>query len=406
MDENQCAYRKSHSCELALLGVTNEAFLAMDNSNITLMVFLDLTSAFDTVRHELLIAKLNNCNINGDVLKWFNAYLSERSHAVCINEVVSERLPLATGVPQGSVLGPVLFNLYMTGIGMEITKHNVSYKLYADDILLYYSCKPSVVTGAIALLESCLEDVVTWLKGNDLVLNVSKTEFLIVGTPHQTNTCGQQVIKVDGIDVKCTTSVKYLGVELDNSLKMQKQIGKANKSAYCNLRLLYRLTRSMDTKVRRIAANALVCAHLEYAMTLYHGVPKKQLKRLERVLRATRRFIDGKSDNLSTTKEGVEIWLNMAQRIMSRILMVTYEATRGNAPQFVCRMLTKCESSQNLRSNTQNYLLIPRTTKAIGDRAFSSVAPKLWNQLPLDVRRVNNRDSFCDSVAKFLVELP
>jgi hypothetical protein len=376
----------------------------MDNGNVTLLLLIDLTSAFDTVDHQLLVRKLELCNVRDNALRWFKDYLNERSQMVNIGSRKSSYRSIESGVPQGSVLGPVLFSVYMKGIGEEVNKHGFQYKLYADDVMIYLSCSVQDIDNALVRLERCVTDVTQWLSKNSLILNASKTEFLIVGTARQQKKLGQKTISVDGTNVKSCQSVRYLGIEIDNTLSMEKQVQKTNKAAYCNLRLLYRIARYMDRKTRVTAANALVASNLEFCISLYCGLPKKLLKRMERVLRSMRKFILGTNDQVAVVTENNEKLLHVEQMIQLRVMCIVHAVVNRKAPNFLCELLANQTSSQNLRSAIQENLVIPRTAKAIGDRAFSVIGPKLWNNLSLDDRRLTSCEAFRGRVKGLLLE--
>ena len=178
-DPCQSAYRPGHSVETLLVNLTDSIFREMDNGNITALIMLDMSSAFDTVDHTILIQRLNSLGIKGTALDWFISYLSERSQYVRIGSSTSGLTTMKFGVPQGSVGGPLLFSLYMQPISMIFHKHRISYHCYADDIQLYLSFQPTMssLTSAITKLETCLQDLKTWLVSNGLKLNDDTTEF-------------------------------------------------------------------------------------------------------------------------------------------------------------------------------------------------------------------------------------
>ncbi len=177
LDSNQSGFRRGHSTETALFSVVEDLGLARTASKSSLLIFLDLSAAFDTVNHQILLLTLLRKGISGTGLQCFDSYLSDRSFKVSRRGEVSKSQHLATGVPQGSVLGPLLCSVYMASLGSVIQKHGFSYHCYADDTQLYLSFHPDDLTIA-ARISACLADISCWMKDHHLQLNLAKTELL------------------------------------------------------------------------------------------------------------------------------------------------------------------------------------------------------------------------------------
>ena len=225
----QSSYRKGHSTETALLKIVNDILLNMNKQHVTLLVLLDLSAAFDTVDHDILIQRLTTkFGINGVVFNWFKSYLEKRSQHVSVQGSVSEMFDLKWGVPQGSCLGPLLFMLYASELFNLLEAHLLSVHCYAHDIQLYLSCCPNDNHGEddpLKAMELCVQDIRVWLSRDKLFMNDKKTEFLVIGT--------RQKLKKFSID--CLTIgtekmlaaeklVKNLGVWLDSKLSMDAHI--------------------------------------------------------------------------------------------------------------------------------------------------------------------------------------
>ena len=193
----QSAYKSYHSTETALLKVKADILKLMDNQEVTCLVLLDLSAAFHTVDHKILLNWLeNHFGIKGMALQWIESYLTNWSQRVVIGDTnttgaKSESISLKFGVPQGSVLGPILFTLYMCLLG-QICANQVHYHLYADDQQIYLSFKSGhagvqlAQDDCIHCMERCIEEIRNWMVRNMLKLNDEKTEFIIFGT-HQQN---------------------------------------------------------------------------------------------------------------------------------------------------------------------------------------------------------------------------
>ena len=168
-DDFQSAYRAHHSVETAVLRIQNDLLQAMNVGKISLLVLLDMSAAFDTVDHGVLLTRLESLfGVTGIALHWFRSYLTQRTHFVSMDGAISDRLPLQYGLPQGSVLGPVLFCIYCLPLGDIIKSHGLSYHCYADDIQIYLSVNPvhSEVIQAIQRIEACVDELHQWMISN------------------------------------------------------------------------------------------------------------------------------------------------------------------------------------------------------------------------------------------------
>ena len=181
-NENQSAYRVFHSTEMALLKIQNDIAISMDKGAAVGLVLLDLSAAFDTIDHTILFNCLQHWyGIAGLVLKWVQSYLNSRKQRIKIDGHLSDAFQLPYGVPQGSVLRPLLFTLYTTPLSSVISQFNVTHHLYADDTQIYLELDSRNFDSSITELTNCLEAVQTWMGNNKLKLNPDKTEFIVIG---------------------------------------------------------------------------------------------------------------------------------------------------------------------------------------------------------------------------------
>ena len=183
----QSAYKNFHSTETALVKVQNDILCAMDNNESVILLLLDLSAAFDTVDHSILLSRLQDrFGVKGTVLAWFKSYLTSRKQYVQVNDCNSTQRSLERGVPQGSVLGPLLYLLYTSPIADIIKLHKLRYHLYADDTQLYISFKTDCsydLSLAKRRVEYCVNDLDCWMVNNGLKLNQEKTELVLITSP-------------------------------------------------------------------------------------------------------------------------------------------------------------------------------------------------------------------------------
>ncbi len=204
----------------ALVKITNDLLLASDQACISLLVLLDLSAAFDTIDHDILINRLQNyTGIQGHALRWFRSYLYNRYHFVFLNGEASQLSPMKYGVPQGSVLGPLLFSLYMLPLGNIIRIYRISFHCYADDTQLYISTRPDE-TSKLSKLTECVKCIKDWMTNHFLLLNSDKTEILLIGPKNSTRNILDHNLQLDCCTVASST-VKNLGVILDSNLSFE-----------------------------------------------------------------------------------------------------------------------------------------------------------------------------------------
>ena len=219
---NQSAYRPFNSTETALVKVQSDILMSIDQREVTLLVLLDLSAAFDTVDHEIMLELLkSNFGVSGDALGWLKYFMSDRKQFVSVNQVLSNCFPVTCGVPQGSCLGPILFLFYVSKLFEIIKKHLPSSHGYADDTQLYLSfCPESPVcqNDAVKVVETCITEVRAWLVSQKLKFNDLKTEFLIIGTRQQLKNMEINSVRVGDVNIKPAESVRDLGAWFDKNM--------------------------------------------------------------------------------------------------------------------------------------------------------------------------------------------
>ena len=217
--ELQSSYRVHHSTETALLKVMNDVLLKMNSQHVTLLILLDLSAAFDTVDHSILLDRLTkDVGLQGKTRDWFRSYLSGRSQRVAIDGSMSMEFSLDCGVPQGSCLVPLLFVIYTSSLFKIIERHLPQVHCYADDTQLYLSFRPGdddAQDVAHRAMEACIKDIRKWMIDGRLLLNDTKTEFLVIGTRQQLSKLRFSSIEVGNQKIDRSSSVRNLGVMLD-----------------------------------------------------------------------------------------------------------------------------------------------------------------------------------------------
>ena len=406
----QSGYRPQHSCETLLVRMTDDILNEIEKGLVVTIVLLDLSSAFDTIDHERLIRKLlQDFGIQGSALSWFKDYLKDRSFCVKVDDRFSVFLSLLFGVPQGSLLGPVLFILYIKMLQKIAAKYGLSVQLYADDSQLYMSfhpLRPADLDELTSKINNCLAEIKTWMLENYMKLNESKTELLIIGKPRVLRELQLSVsVRFGEVEVQPTAckgdSWKSLGVKLDQSMNMERQLSSVKQKCMWTTSNLKKIGRYLDGDLKLTLVKQLVVSKLDYCNALYVNLPMKSLKKLKSALNCGIRFIyniEDRSEDLLPYYKRAHI-LPIEQRIMFKICLLSYKVVYGLAPGYLGELveLEKISDETKTRQRSQDLwrLKVPRPSKTkLGDRRFSSCAPVIWNSVPLAIRSTNNNDTF------------
>ncbi len=260
LDSNQSGFRSGHSTETALLSVVEALRLARSASKSSLLILLDLSAAFDTVNHQILSPMRNG--IQEPHSSGFS-YLSDRSFKVSWRGEVSKSQHLATGVPQGSVLGPLLFSVYMASLGSVIQKHGFSYHCYADDTQLYLSFHPDDPMIA-ARISACLTDISCWMKDHHLQLNLAKTELLVVSANPSLH--HNFTFQLGSSTITPSKTAKNLGVVIDDKLNFSDHIAKTARSCRFALYNIRKIRPFLSEHATQLLVKLLFCPDLTIAM--------------------------------------------------------------------------------------------------------------------------------------------
>ena len=409
-DKKQSAYKKAHSTETLLTKIHNDIMLNLDQGRLVMLILLDLSAAFDTIDHDILIERLDlTYGIKGNALNWFRSYLKNRMSAVCINQSQSRKTEISYGVPQGSKLGPILFNSYIAPISNIAEQHGIADQKYADDEQLMISFKPNPSisqTEAVKKMENCISDIKQFLLQNKLCCNSEKTELLIIGSKEQLKKLQFDSINVDNVGVQPEQDVRNLGIIFDKRMTMEKHINKMCRSMYYNIRNISMIRKSLSKEDSKLLVNALVTPHLDYGNALLFLIPKKFLNKLQVAQNSAVRLIEKKSrsDHITLHRKNLH-WLPVQARIEYKILVTTWKSLNGLAPTYLTDLLKRSDTNYQLRNHDCTTLDVPHVSSNFGDRSFSRSGPSLWNKLPAAIKRLPTIESFKRNLKTHLFKL-
>ena len=386
----QSGYKKHHSTETLLVTIVNDLLVASHKNTATVVMLLDLSAAFDTVDHSKLLFILENeIGIQGTALKWFRSFITGRCQKVKIGQFESEEIIIRFGVPQGSVLGPILFNIYIRSIYSTVTSKSFNIHGFADDHQIYKSFNPEDEYQVLCHdLPKCFQEIEKWMSEHFLLLNPGKTEIIVFGPKKVlTDLEINGVFLTQSVCIRLITEAKNLGFTLDSSLRLDPQIKKLKASVCHKLRNISKMKQFLSEKQLQIITQALVISSLDYCNAIYIGANKGLIKQLQSLQNRACRIIKGLKKREVVDQHLFDLhWLKIQERIEFKVLLLTFKCIHGLAPQYLSNLV---EYSQTSCRNPQ--LATPSCSPS---KAFSSAAPKLWNNLPSDIKQTVNIEVF------------
>jgi hypothetical protein len=402
----QSAYRKKHSTETALLKILDDLYRIVDSKRAAVLIGLDLSAAFDTIDHSILVKRLGSMfGITGMAQRWVQSYLSSRTQYVKVGSEQSLSTPVTVGVPQGSVLGPFLFSVYISPISDIISSYGVQYHQYADDTQLYAAVRSGTDSHSISNLELCSCAVRDWFVRNGMLLNPDKSEVLLVARKSVADTFAQgSGIAVAGSNITFSVKLKSLGVTLDHSLSFDEHVRNTVKASNFHIKAFRHIRPLLDRSVANTVACSIVTSRLDYCNSLLYRTSGANIKKLQRVQNTLARVVAGvrKRDHITPVLKDLH-WLPIEQRITYKVALITHKVLQDQQPEYLAQLITAYRPARCLRSSSQNLLTRSQGMNSkLGDRAFTKASEEVWNHLPDSVRSVSNILLFKKKLKTFL----
>jgi len=459
LSERQSAYRSNFSTETALLCLYDDLLRSADNGGATALLFLDLSAAFDTVDHGLLLDRLKDSGVEGFALEWLDSYLSGRTQSVVIGDHSSDPEALLCGVPQGSVLGPLLFLIYVAALPAETMVDGIVVDQFSDDTTARAtffvhratrsSSSPSLTppkhlgrrrrssahsrrsrrsrrrsqwrnrrrrsastfasqadaATALSVWAACADE---WFTTNRVKCNMGKSVLMFTSSPESAPHLMQTDLQIGSTSLLPALNCRHLGVTIDAQLTMASFVQAVCKSAFYHLWRIGRIRRSLDRASAECLVQSLVISRLQYANSLLFGLSKKLLDRLQAVQNAAARLICGgdRRDSARPLLRQLK-WLPIREQIEMKISIMVFRCLHGSAPSYLSDRLVEHSITRpglRQRPGSARKLVEPKALHVrSGQRSFSVAAPKIWNSLPDDVKTSSTLSYFKSSLRKYLL---
>lgn len=378
----QSGFRANHSCTSALINISDDILSATDQNKITALVLLDFSKAFDTLDHDILISILHFIGFANSACILLANYLSEREQKVIVNDQISKSLHITRGVPQGSILGPLLYTIYT--VNFDSNLHHCQYHFYADDTQIYLPFNYLEVQQASECLNQDISRLVKAAENHSLFINAEKSSLVIFGAKNKIEDISNNIsISVNTHRLHNTKEAKNLGLIIDQSFRFKTQVNNMIKKAYSNLKLLYSSRHLLNQKLKILLCESLVLSQFNYADVLYHFcIDQNDSYRIQKIQNACLRFIYGirRFNHVSHKLQDTQ-WLNMKKRRILHVLCFYHKLILLKSPKYLFNKIRYRTDVHNLNVRHKGLLSMPRHTTSLYQRSFSFNIVQHYNKL-------------------------
>uniref|UniRef100_A0A8K9VC74 Reverse transcriptase domain-containing protein n=1 Tax=Oncorhynchus mykiss TaxID=8022 RepID=A0A8K9VC74_ONCMY len=363
----QSGFRGGHGCTSAMLKVLNDIITAIDKRQYCAAVLIDLAKAFDSVNHHILIGRLSSLGFSNDCLAWFTNYFADRVQCVKSEGMLSGPLAVSMGVPQGSILGPTLFSVYINDVALAAGDSLIH--LYADDTILYTS-GPSLDT-VLSNLQTCFNAIQHSFRGLRLLLNASKTKCMLFNRLLPAPARPTSITTLDGSDLEYVDIYKYLGVWLDCKLSFQTHIKHLQSKIKSRIVFQFRNKASFTHAAKLTLVKLTILQILDFGDVIYKIASNTLLSKLDAVYHSAIRFVT----KAPYTTHHCDLyalvgWSSLHIRRQTHWLQVIYKSILGKAPPYLSSLVTMATPTRSTRSSRCISLIIPKANTSFGRLSF------------------------------------
>ena len=391
----QSGFRPKHSCQTALTKMMDTWLSAINDHKIIGVIFLDFRKAFDVVNHEILLKKLETYGLGSCSLKWFSSYLSDRYQKVSIGPSLSGPEHTYVGVPQGSILGPLLFLIFINDLFLVI-KNDIDF--FADDSTI--SLAGHKLSTIESSLQNDLKNIEKWCQVNKMIINVEKTKAMVISTKQKQTRSIENFnlnLFLNDSKLKLVTEQKLLGILVTNTLNWNEHVNHVCKKISKGIFALKKLKLYMDLKTRNLFFNAYILPHFDYCNTIWgHSSSEIQTRMLKLQKKAARYILDVDYSHPSRGLFKTLKWLPFLNRVQFNTAILMYKSVNGQSPIYLKNMFQFCSDQHGhlTRSNTSHNLVPPPIKIELFKHSFTYQGIVLWNSLSLNMKMAPSLSSF------------
>ena len=405
LHRTQSGFRTNHSCETALNFMTDSWLNAIDQGEMIGVVLVDFKKAFDLVDHNILLTKLKLYGIKNETLLWFKSYLSQRQQQVSINNTRSGFKPISCGVPQGSILGPLLFLLFINDLPLFTS--NVLTDMYADDTTLYFIHRS--LEAIERNLQIALNELNIWCKNNGMVLNTAKTKVMLITTKQKRNGLVNDKIELNcnNDQIQTITSSKILGVFVDNNLCWSEHVKHITKKIASNVWLLSKIKTYLSLEHRVQFYKTYIQPHIDFCNIIWGNASENnKLKVFRMQKRAVRVILDYDVEDTTEAMKSLNI-LSFCDRLILRKAKFMFKVYHNMTPTYInenFNLRSNLNTSVNLRSMNVGCFIPPKPHTECFKQSMRYSGCLIWNGLPDDVKSSDTQETFHRRCLKSLID--
>ena len=391
--ETQSGFRPKHSCQTALVMLIDKWMSCIDQGDVIGSLFIDFRKAFDLVNHEILLQKLSKYKICNTSLSWFKSYLESRQQTIQNDQGMSSYANIMSGVPQGSILGPTLFLLFINDMPL-LLKYCYA-DLFADDAT-FHKNSPDVDVIEDEILTDFLT-IVHWSKQNKLPINFNKSTYMLLGAKKRIPDDFELHLIIDNNKIEKVSKQKLLGIFIDDNLTWTPHIDYLCSLLSSKISLLKQLSAYVPQKVQKLFYKTYILPLIDYGCNAWGATTTANIERISKLQKRAARIILQADYMTSSTYMFEELgWQTIPKRLMYNKAVLTFKALNNLTPSYISNLLKPMSESHqlSLRSSNNGLLSIPRSRSALFDRSFSYSVSKLWNSFPQALRTTSSLQAF------------
>ena len=399
--DDQFGFRPKHSTNMAIIKLIDKIVQATNNDEITAGLFLDLSKAFDTIQHDILLDKMAHYGIRGLALEWFKNYLSNRKQFVDYNSHISELKLISSGMPQGSILGPLGFIIYVNDIPNSVP--NLSLILFADDTSAFTSHKD--ISTLNNIMNNGLNKLNQWFQSNKLSLNTKKSNFMLFGTHIKTKQYKNELkLSLDNVELKCVDAAKFLGVTIDQNLTWENHINQLTKKCSSSIGILFKMKNFLPETALLSLYNTLVLSHINYGITAWSSAGVSDKSRVHVLQKRALRAISHSEFRSHSNPLFIKYnQLKINDLCKLNIGSFMYKYCNNLLPSTFNLMFTTNSDTHNYNTRFASNFRYPKNKLEFGKKSISYRGVETWNSISDEIKSCDKIKGFKSTYKKYLV---